>query len=48
MPTAATAYVPNVSKTEYEVADVDEDDFVSLIKPDGDLKADLKLPKEDE
>ncbi len=37
-----------MTKEEYEVADIDEDDFVSCILPDGDLKTDLKLPKEDE
>lgn len=48
MPTAATVLVPNVFKNEYEVADVAEDDFVSLIRPDGTLKEDLKLPIADE
>ena len=42
-PTGATVQVPVVTKTEYEVADVDEDDFVSAIMEDGDLKTDLKL-----
>lgn len=37
-----------MTKEELEVADIDEDDFVSCILPDGDLKTDLKLPKEDE
>lgn len=46
-PTASTAYIPNVVKEELEVADIDEDDFVSAILPDGDLKTDLKLPKDD-
>jgi translation initiation factor 5A len=46
-PTASTAYIPNVVKEELEVADIDEDDFVSVILPDGDLKTDLKLPKDD-
>jgi hypothetical protein len=36
-----------VSKEELEVADIDEDEFVSVILPNGDLKSDLKLPKED-
>ena len=37
--------VPTVTKTEYEVADIDdEDDFVSLIMDDSSLKEDLKLP----
>jgi translation initiation factor 5A len=47
-PTGATASVPNVTKEELEVADIDEDDFVTCILPDGDLKTDLKLPVEDE
>jgi translation initiation factor 5A len=36
--------IPNVTKVEYEVADIDEDGFVSLILEDGSLKEDLKLP----
>jgi len=47
-PTSATAYIPNVTKNEYEVADIDDDDFVSVILPNGDLKSDLKLPADDE
>lgn len=47
-PTSANVRVPIVSKTEYEVADVDADDFVSFILNDGSLKADLKLPANDE
>ena len=47
-PTSATARVPNVNKYEYEVADIDQDDFVSLILNDGSLKTDLKLPADDE
>lgn len=37
-PTGATIMVPNVAKTEYEVADVNQDGFVSLILDDGSLK----------
>lgn len=37
-----------MTKEEYEVADIDEDEFVYCILPDGDLKQDLKLPKDDE
>ncbi len=48
MPTAANVKVPTVNKIEYEVADVAEDDFVSLIREDGSLKEDLKLPANDE
>ena len=47
-PTSSAAYTPNVTKEEYEVADIDEDNFVSVVLPDGDLKTDLKLPVEDE
>lgn len=47
-PTAATVQVPIVTKTEMEIADVGEDDFVSAIREDGDLYATLKLPTEDE
>ena len=47
-PTSSTVQVPIVTKAEYEVADIDEDNFVSAILEDGDLKADLKLPTDDE
>lgn len=40
--------VPNVFKLEYEVADINEDEFVSCILDNGDLKEDLKLPVADE
>lgn len=43
-PTSATVYVPIVKKTELEVADIDEEGFVSLILADNSLKEDLKLP----
>lgn len=48
MPTSANVMIPIVNKIEYEVADIDDDDFVSLIKDDGSLKSDLKLPVNDE
>lgn len=47
-PTGSNVFVPNVTKVEYEVADIDEDGFVSLILEDGSLKADVKLPVDDE
>lgn len=43
-PTAATVYIPNVKKEEYEVADIDEDEFVSIILNDGTLRSDVKMP----
>lgn len=47
-PTSANMRVPIVNKIELEVADINEDVFVSLIKLDGSLKEDLKMPVEDE
>lgn len=48
-PTSSTMQVPNVSKIEMEIADIDEDDFVHAInEEDGSLKQDLKLPTDDE
>ena len=47
-PTGATIRVPIVEKKEYEVADISEDGFVSLILDDGSLKENLKLPDGDE
>jgi len=47
MPTSSTVYVPTVNKLEFEVADIAEDGFVSLIMDDGSLKEDLKLPTEE-
>ena len=38
---------PIVNKIEMEVADIDDDDFVSFIQNDGSLKTDLKLPTYD-
>lgn len=47
-PTSATMQVPIVTKVEMEVADIDEDDFVSAILEDGSLKCDLKVDVGDE
>lgn len=47
-PTSANMRVPIVNKVELEVADINEDDFVSLIQNDGTLKENLKLPVADE
>lgn len=40
--------IPTVQWIEYEVADIDEDGFVSLLLPNGDLKSDIKMPVDDE
>jgi translation initiation factor 5A len=47
-PTSANVLIPTVLKQDYEVADIAEDDFVSLILEDGSLKEDLKLPTDEE
>lgn len=46
--TAGTAWAPNVTKVEYEVADISDDGFVSLIEKDNTLKEDIKLPADAE
>ncbi len=40
--------MPIVNKSEHEVADIDEDNFVSLIMGDGSIKDDLKLPNDED
>jgi translation initiation factor 5A len=46
--TSGTVWAPIVSKVEYEVADISEDGFVSLIEKDNSLKEDIKLPADAE
>lgn len=46
--TSETVMVPVVKKCELEVADISEDNFVSLILPNQSLKEDLKLPSDKE
>lgn len=49
VPASSNMMVPTVENLEYEVADIDEDDdFVTLVQADGELKQNLKLPKENE
>ncbi|CDJ30163.1 translation initiation factor eIF-5A, putative [Eimeria mitis] len=38
--------VPNVKRTEYQLIDVADDGFVSLLLENGDVKNDLTLPKD--
>eukprot|EP01117_Protostelium_nocturnum_P001628 TRINITY_DN11984_c0_g1_i1.p1 TRINITY_DN11984_c0_g1~~TRINITY_DN11984_c0_g1_i1.p1 ORF type:complete len:116 (+),score=30.93 TRINITY_DN11984_c0_g1_i1:156-503(+) len=40
--------VPNVGRVEYQVLDISDDGFVSLMLPDGSTKNDLKLPPDEE
>lgn len=43
-PSTHNMEVPNVSRTEYQLIDVD-DGFLSLMNPDGSTKDDVKLPE---
>jgi len=36
--------VPNVTRREYQLLDVSDDGFLSLMNDDGDLKDDVKMP----
>jgi len=36
--------VPKVSRQEYQLLDITDDDYLSLMKEDGDTKDDVKLP----
>ena len=42
--TSHTMMVPNISRAEYSLLDIDEDGAVSLMTEDGDTKDDLNLP----
>ncbi|KAJ5893782.1 eukaryotic translation initiation factor 5A-2 [Penicillium taxi] len=39
--------VPHVSRKEYQLLDITDDDFLSLLKEDGDTKDDVKVPEGD-
>jgi len=39
---------PTVRKTEYTLLDIADDGFLSLLRPDGELKNDLKLPTDED
>ena len=45
VPAGHTTSVPFVKKDEYQCIDVDEDDFLTLMTPDGDTRSDIKLPR---
>ncbi|KAL5594153.1 hypothetical protein BROUX41_001199 [Berkeleyomyces rouxiae] len=36
--------VPNVSRREFQLLDISDDDFLSLMSENGDMKDDVKLP----
>ncbi|CDJ38681.1 translation initiation factor eIF-5A, putative [Eimeria tenella] len=45
-PTSHNMEVPNVKRSEFQLIDVSDDGFVSLLLDNGDLKSDLTLPKD--
>jgi hypothetical protein len=40
--------VPEVVRTDYQLIDISEDGFVSLLTESGDTKDDLRLPSDDQ
>ena len=45
-PTSHTMYVPVIKNTEWELCDIDDENYCSLIDENGTMKEDLKLPDE--
>ena len=45
VPSTHTTSVPNVTRAEYTLLDITEDDFVSLMDDTGETREDIKLPK---
>ncbi|KAG5294598.1 eukaryotic translation initiation factor 5A-2 [Histoplasma ohiense] len=46
-PSTHNMEVPNVSRKEYQLLDITDDGFLSLMSDDGSLKDDVKLPEGD-
>lgn len=44
VPSSHNLSVPNVTRTDYQIIDCDEDGFASLLLEDGSTKDDLKIP----
>ena len=40
--------IPNVSRKEYQLADIDEDEYVSLLDDNAEIRSDLQLPDNNE
>ena len=45
-PTSHNMMVPNVTRTEYNLMDINNDGYLSLMEENGKVKEDLKLPYE--
>ena len=46
VPAGHTTAIPFVKKEELQCIDVDDDGFVTVLKDDGDIRSDIKLPSE--
>ena len=46
-PTSHTMYAPVVNKTDWQLCDIDEENYCTLIDEEGTTKEDLQLPNED-
>uniref|UniRef100_A0A161XSK7 Eukaryotic translation initiation factor 5A n=1 Tax=Daucus carota subsp. sativus TaxID=79200 RepID=A0A161XSK7_DAUCS len=47
VPSSHNCDVPHVTRTDYQLLDITDDDFVSLLTENGNTKDDLKLPTDD-
>ncbi|KAH1097754.1 hypothetical protein J1N35_014675 [Gossypium stocksii] len=47
LPSSHNCDVPHVSRTDYQLIDISEDGFVSLLTENGNTKDDLRLPTDD-
>ncbi|WJX32083.1 Eukaryotic translation initiation factor 5A-4 [Trifolium repens] len=47
VPSSHNCDVPHVNRTDYQLIDISEDGFVSLLTDNGNTKDDLKLPTDD-
>ncbi|KAG2639452.1 hypothetical protein PVAP13_2KG011600 [Panicum virgatum] len=47
VPSSHNCDVPHVSRTEYQLIDISEDGYVSLLMESGNTKDDLKLPTDE-